>query len=60
MTASKPLSASIAFSRNGVNMKAVMAILTRVSRVYQYKFHAMFYRFIRQELSELVERPTIT
>jgi hypothetical protein len=59
MTASKSFTVSIAFSRNWVNMKAVMTGLARVSGVYQYEFHAMFYRFIRQELSELVERPTI-
>lgn len=41
-------------------MKAVMAGLTCVSWVYQYKFHTLLYRFVGQELPQLVERPTIT
>jgi hypothetical protein len=37
-----------------------MTGFTRVSGIDQYEFYAMFERFVRQELSELVERPTIT
>jgi len=59
MTTSKLLARPIRFTMSRVDMVAIVASLRSISRLNKQDFYTMFYRFVNQELSQLVKRPTI-
>jgi len=59
MTTSKLLPTSVRFTFCWVNVQAVMAGLRGIARVNQNQLYAKLHRLVGQELSQLIERPTI-